>query len=385
MAEYRNNYRQRENRSVYGETNSGRKSYGKNGNYTGNSGKPREQRSSQKPYYNDRRIAENDRNYVEYSKLRRKIMADDNVKYICSRNENVIHDKCCILARNIKDSDLKYLVNYPKWMKQCPRCAIETYIHIGALDPEKTVDYENLFKRMMIPVDMLRHMYVDCEMKTKVNGDTLTVWHNEDTWKIVFLDHPGNVRLLHNNYHVKDGHRVFEKGFHIQSEFTSNTKIKYAIENIETYSWSMHRVHEREAVLEKKKNESEKKGFWSRVAQTLHLAFHKQEEDEVKNQTDDVRKEDPTDFQLDFSDFNFVNKFGYPDNGTRCIYVWKTKNGIYQWQIGEYVSKKRQFVIKFSDQTFITDWRKVIAWKYVWKGDLNWSYGEKNETNPDRN
>lgn len=96
-------------------------------------------------------------------------------------------------------------------------------------------------------------------------------------------------------------------------------------------------------------------------------------------------KEDPTDFQLDFSDFNLVNKFGYPDNGTRCIYIWKTKNGIYQWQIGEYVSKKRQFVIKFSDQTFITDWRKVIAWKYVWKGDLNWSYGEKNETNPDRN
>ena len=169
------------------------------------------------------------------------------------------------------------------------------------------------------------------------------------------------------------------------SEFTSNTKIKYAIENIETYSWSMHRVHEREAVLEKKKNESEKQGFWSRVAQALHLAFHKQEEDGVKDQTDDTRKEDPTDFQLDFSDFNFVKKFGYPDNGTRCIYVWKTKNGIYQWQIGEYVSKKRQFVIKFSDQTFITDWRKVIAWKYIWKGDLNWSYGEKNEEDTDRN
>ena len=52
---------------------------------------------------------------------------------------------------------------------------------------------------------------------------------------------------------------------------------------------------------------------------------------------------------------------------------------------GEYVSKKRQFVIKFSDQTFITDWRKVIAWKYVWKGDLNWSYGEKNEEDTDCN
>ena len=236
-----------------------------------------------------------------------------------------------------------------------------------------------------MPVEMIRHMYIDCDMKTRINGDTLTIHHKEDTWKIVYLDSPGNVRLLHNNYHIVDEHREFEKGFHIQSEFTSNTKIKYAIENIETYSWSMHRVHEREAMLEQKKNETGKMGFWSRVARAFRYVFHKQEDDESKNQTDDNRKDDPIDFQLDFSDFNFVNKFGYPDNGTRCIYIWKTKNGIYQWQIGEYISKKRQFVIKFSDQTFITDWRKVIAWKYVWKGDLNWSYGEKNETNPDRN
>ena len=113
--------------------------------------------------------------------------------------------------------------------------------------------------------------------------------------------------------------------------------------------------------------------------------FQRKDEDDQKNAADDDKKEDPAEFQLNFSDFNLVRKYGYPDNGTRCIYIWKTKNGIYQWQIGEYIAKKKQFVIKFSDQTFITDWRKVVAWKYVWKGDLNWSYGGTDEKNADSN
>ena len=63
--------------------------------------------------YYDKRQQGNSGRQMNDSKLRRKIMADDNVKFICSRNEDVIHDKSCILTRNIKDNDLKYLVNYP--------------------------------------------------------------------------------------------------------------------------------------------------------------------------------------------------------------------------------------------------------------------------------
>ena len=66
--------------------------------------------------YYDKSQQGNSGRQMNDSKLRRKIMADDNVKFICSRNEDVIHDKSCILTRNIKDNDLKYLVNYPKWM-----------------------------------------------------------------------------------------------------------------------------------------------------------------------------------------------------------------------------------------------------------------------------
>ena len=100
MAEYRNNYRQRENKSVYGERNT----YEKKKNYR--NGNNRQQNLSQKMYY-DKRQQGNSGRQMNDSKLRRKIMADDNVKFICSRNEDVIHDKSCILTRNIKDNDLK--------------------------------------------------------------------------------------------------------------------------------------------------------------------------------------------------------------------------------------------------------------------------------------
>ena len=49
-------------------------------------------------------------------------------------------------------------------------------------------------------------------------------------------------------------------------------------------------MHEREAMLEQKKNETGKMGFWSRVARAFRYVFHKQEDDESKNQTDDNRK-----------------------------------------------------------------------------------------------
>lgn len=388
LAEYRNNYRKREN---YIDKNTRQAGYNKKNYYTQNQYKKsypiNNGRNSRSAY--PKQIVENRKNtgtpvFADASKLRRKIMADDAIKYVCGRNEDIIHDKSCILARNIKDYDLKYLVNYPKWMKQCPHCAMEAYVRNGARDYENFPAYVVLFRLMMISEELLRHIYIDCEMQTKVNGETLTVWYKEDTWKIVYLDSPGYVRLLHNNYHVENNQRVFEKSFHIQSDFTSNTKIRFAFENIETYSWSMHRVHAKEAELERKKNE-EKKGLFSRIGQAFASLFQRKDEEDQKNAADDDRKEDPAEFQLNFSDFNLVRKYGYPDNGTRCIYIWKTKNGIYQWQIGEYIAKKKQFVIKFSDQTFITDWRKVVAWKYVWKGDLNWSYGGTDEKNADSN
>ena len=88
-----------------------------------------------------------------------------------------------------------------------------------------------------------------------------------------------------------------------------------------------------------------KKGLFSRIGQAFASLFQRKDEEDQKNAADDDKKEDPAEFQLNFSDFNLVRKYGYPDNGTRCIYIWKTKNGIYQWQIGEYIAKKKSSLL----------------------------------------
>ena len=75
MAEYRNNYRQRENKSVYGERNT----YEKKKNYRNENN--RQQNLRQKMYY-DKSQQGNSGRQMNDSKLRRKIMADDNVKFI---------------------------------------------------------------------------------------------------------------------------------------------------------------------------------------------------------------------------------------------------------------------------------------------------------------
>lgn len=76
-------------------------------------------------------------------------------------------------------------------------------------------------------------------------------------------------------------------------------KIRFAFENIETYSWSMHRVHAKEAELERKKNE-EKKGLFSRIGQAFASLFQRKDEEDQKNAADDDKKEDPAEFQLNF-------------------------------------------------------------------------------------
>ncbi len=314
-----------------------------------------------------------------YISIRKSIMEDKEFKYVYSMHGNLVHDKNCYLVKRIPDNEFKYLRNYPLWLKQCPKCAANAYIRNGAMDFEKIKEYRELFAMMKVNNDMLRHIYIDCGMKTRIYRNTLTVYYNEDTWKITYLDSPGRVRLYHNNYHIEDGKRVFEKSFHIQSDFTSNTTAKFAFENIETYSWDMHRVNASETGthgngISVGRNKKKRSGIKSLF---LSLFGNKASFAKTKREVTDTEGAEPLDFELNFSDFNLVKEYGYPEDGMRCIYIWKTKNNIYQWQIGEYKAKKGRFIIKFDEQEFITDKNKVVAWKYVWKGKLSVTEDEK--------
>lgn len=190
----------------------------------------------------------------EPSLFRQRILSNEQVKFLYSGSDTLIHDKSCKEARQISDDDLLYTQKYLPERKQCPECAVKAYVRIGAKDFKNYDTYLKLFEKMRMQEHLIRHMYVDCGMSTMASANVLTVWDREDTWKIVSLDAKGSVQLLHNNYHLSgDGERHFSTGYHVQNDSTQNTSVGYAVKAIKTYSFDEHqaarsRIADKEAV-----------------------------------------------------------------------------------------------------------------------------------------
>ena len=71
------------------------------------------------------------------SRFRNRIMSDETVKYIYSEKESILHDKHCLYAKEIPDSDLFYEKHYETVSKVCIACIYQfggqrqsEYIHV---------------------------------------------------------------------------------------------------------------------------------------------------------------------------------------------------------------------------------------------------------------
>lgn len=167
-----------------------------------------------------------------------RMLSNEEILYLYSGTKCILHEKHCRYAREIPDEDLKCLKEYDSDMEQCPEYAAAAYIHIGAKDPEDMRQYLELFDKIRIPVSLVRHMYLDKQMRTRIRRDTIIVWYGEDVWKIRALSKKGRIQLFHNNYVVKaEGVREFTGGFHIQNRRCNDTYISYALNLIENYEF----------------------------------------------------------------------------------------------------------------------------------------------------
>lgn len=146
----------------------------------------------------------------EITEFKHRILSNENVLYLYSEREKVLHEKHCPYVREIPDKELKWLKEYSPEIEQCPNCAAASYIHIGAKDSEDMDSYLSLFDKIQIPVHLIRSMYLERQMRTRIHRDTITVWYKNDVWKIRALSKEGHVQLYHNNYIIKnDGIREF--------------------------------------------------------------------------------------------------------------------------------------------------------------------------------
>ena len=305
----------------------------------------------------------------EESEERHRVMSNQKIKYLYSKQDGIIHDKHCDNAKAILDEDLLWTEEYLPKLKSCPVCMIQAYVSAGAKDPKEIDTYLSFFDKTKMTIDQIRNIYVENGMKTRISTDTMTVWHKEDTWRIKSLPKKGHVQLYHNNYAVrKKGEREFTQGFHIQSYVCSDTDIGYALNIIKNYEYKPEKYELHNSNV----NKSEKKKAKQRQAEKMEMSSVPLEEllgaktaeqslwQKVKSYVTGFFKK-KTFFEL--NDFQLVSDQGYPKNQTICIYIWKDKNEQLSWQTGIYNQKLKHFSVRYGTTVYAINEDKVIAWK----------------------
>lgn len=305
----------------------------------------------------------------EESEERHRIMSDQKIKYLCSKYLNIIHDKHCPCAKEIRDEDLEWFEEYRSDLQPCPECMIQAYIAISAKDPKEIDQYCQFFEKAGMTDKQIRNIYVENRMKTRINPDAMTVWHKEDTWRIKILPKKGHVQLYHNNYIIrKKGYREFTQGFHIQNMQCADTNIGYAINTIKNYEYkpeesalhnqsitSVEKQKIKRRLLEKREGpalsleemlgeRSKPLTVWQRIKEFFCSLFRKNNFFELNG-------------------FYIVSDQGYPENETICLYIWKDRNGQISWQTGVYNKKAEQFSVRYGTAIYAIKQDKVIAWK----------------------
>ncbi len=305
----------------------------------------------------------------EESEERHRVMSNEKIKYLYSKQANVIHDKYCACAKYIPDEELKWSEEFLSELKPCFDCMIQAYVTAGAKDPKEIDKYLAFFEKTQLTTDQIRNIYVENRMKTRISMDAMTVWHKDDTWRIKCLPKKGHVQLYHNNYAVrKKGVREFTQGFHVQSPACSDTNIGYALSVIKNYEYKPeeYALHNSKVnPIEKKKAKQKQVEKMERSSVSLEeLLGEKSEEQTLWQKMKDYvlglfRKKN----FFEMNDFQLVSEEGYPKNQTICIYVWKDKNEKLSWQTGIYNQKLKHFSVRYGATVYAINQDKVIAWK----------------------
>lgn len=297
-----------------------------------------------------------------------RIMSNQKIKYLYSKQDNVIHDKHCSCAKYISDVDLLWTEEYISKLKPCPDCMLQAYVTAGAKDPKEMDKYLTFFEKTKMSTDQIRNIYVENRMKTRISMDAMTVWHKEDVWRIKCLPKKGHVQLYHNNYVVKKrGVREFTQGFHVQSSACSDTNISHALSIIKNYEYKPeeYALHNSKNPIEKKKAKQHQLEKMEMTAVPLEeLLGEKMAEQtlwqKLKSYVFALLKKRNF-FEL--NDFQLVSEQGYPKDQTICIYIWKDRNEQMFWQTGIYNQKLKQFSVRYGATVYAIKQEKVIAWK----------------------
>ena len=295
--------------------------------------------------------------------------SDVTVKYVLYRG--VIHDKCCPHIQDVPAYMIEFTKSYPSAGVQCGDCAVRTYIRNGAEDIGNLEKYIAFFHRVKWKSSSIKKLYVDHNVRTRIDTDVLTIWYKDDTWKIKSSPGTSRVDLLHNNYTIQNNQRYFTNGFHTQARCID---MSTAISCI--YSYDYHRHLQPEPVVENK---------------TVYIAQLPVSEPVPKPPAQPVAKPtaEPKKKNLSLRDrlktrirlfmlrylglerniridgLHSIKYAGYPKTGDICAVLWDGDDGNEHWIVASYSPKKQCFHATIGSYQVKIAEDKVIAWKVL--------------------
>lgn len=67
-------------------------------------------------------------------------------------------------------------------------------------------------------------------------------------------------------------------------------------------------------------------------------------------------------FKLSVDKWNLVSEKGLPEDGEFCFLVWKSDDGKYNWSVGGYDEKEKEFYIDFGYGGLVLEAERIVAW-----------------------
>ena len=157
--------------------------------------------------------SENDR----LARMRKHKLNDPYNRYIFHREKRILHDRTCRAAEKIPDGYFEMCHEFTFEMPSCRECRVRAVIRKCIDTPEDIEAAEGFFNRIIADAGdiykLLRHKGAAIRC---ISPNIMEFAVNEDTWRLQYTQKSHIVRLLHNNYCIKEKERIIEKGFHEQ-------------------------------------------------------------------------------------------------------------------------------------------------------------------------
>lgn len=184
---------------------------------------------------------------------RKSKLNDSQFKYAYNTDEKILHDRSCELIKKIPDEYFDMLKEADYNMRFCRKCHVRALIRNCIDDQNDICIVEKILKRAYAKHEDVIGLFARKNIQMKCISDSIIeIKINDDKWRIIIENENDKLVLMHNNYHIENGNRIIEQGFHRQT-VNGRQSFKAISQIIINYKSSFHVEKAQRLITEEKR------------------------------------------------------------------------------------------------------------------------------------